>query len=520
MIRAGITSKEVADIHENIKHTLEKQLYQAGLERTDSAGLLPPASDKSVYFTGATITVYKDQVEKAAHSGEIDNIFSHQPCLRLQSLKNIFDKIPPEFYGYFNMVGGILSPAAEPAVIRALSSAFGDISEGRMLMKVSKEETPFYDIFSEGFDLEFDSHRPKYYRWVFGTDTFYGRGTTISLISKSDHVTDVGNFVRIYNSQGQHFASEIGFGVEIAASSVLDSEIKWDGYLYHHLAKENGLTSPRLIGALITTAAMVQAGVEADHSNRGRLLKKSSKNVAHLLNLECMVVEDLMPSIQSFASYLSISNDNARYITDLISQKYKEVRADLQVFAKSILNEQQKDRRIISDTFLSAANEDSSIPSILIDKILQDERLVEHYAGKFPTWLTPTQARIIPISDRHIEYCAEILNRFAVQKDSHPQIDLRVDVDNSSNRMQKKVREAQIEKIPYILVAGDREMETKTVSVRLSTGAVLGSIPVDDVIRHIVNETENHRDFVFGTNTPCDQVIQQPDKSVMHCSHS
>src|SRR5690606_17014098 len=112
MTREDTSSREVADIHENIKLTLEKNLYQAGMERTDSAGLISSASDKSVYFTGATMTVYKDLVDAAAHSGIIDNLFSHQPCLRLQSLKSIFDIAPPEFYGYFNMVGGILSPAA------------------------------------------------------------------------------------------------------------------------------------------------------------------------------------------------------------------------------------------------------------------------------------------------------------------------------------------------------------------------------------------------------------------------
>ncbi len=508
MFREDISSKEVADIHENIKRTLENKLSQAGMTLTNSAGLLAPANDKSVYFTGATITVYKDLVEEAAHSGIVDNLFSHQPCLRLQSLKSIFDKTPPEFYGYFNMVGGILSPAAEPAVIKALATSFNDISEGRMLMKVSKEETPFHEIFSDGFNLEFDSHRPKYYRWVFGTDTFYGRGTTISLISKSDHVTDVGNFVRIYNSKGQHFASEIGFGVEIIASSVLDSDVKWNGYLYHHLAKENGLQSPRLIGALATAVAMVQAGVEADHSNRGRLLKKSCKNIAHLLNFEDNIVEDLIPSIRSFSSYLGISSDKTDYVTDLISQKYKEARADLQVFAKSILN--ADDRKAISDTFLSATNEDSNIPGILLDKILQDERLIERFAGKFPTWLSPTQARIIPISDKHAGYCSDILEKFTAQKDN-----LRIDIDNSSNRMQKKVRDAQAEKVPYILVAGDREMESGTVSVRFRSGEVLNAVPIDRVMKHIANEIKSRRDFVFGTNTPHENKTQKPNEIAM-----
>lgn len=512
MIKADISSQDVANIHENIRSTLGQQLQQAGLKLTDSAGLLPPASDKSVYFTGATITVYKDQVEQSAQSGEVDNLFSYQPCLRLQSLKSIFDESAPEFYGYFNMVGGILSPAAEPAVIMALSSAFGELSDGRMLMKVSKQETPFYEIFSEGFQLEFDSHRPKYYRWVFGTDTFYGRGTTISLISKSDHVTDVGNFVRIYNSEGKHFASEIGFGVEIIASSVLDTDVKWNGYLYHHLAKENGLTSPRLIGALATAIAMAQAGVEGDHSNRGRLLKKNCKNIAFLMHMEGKVANDLTSSIDAFSSYLGLPGKQTSHIKDLISQKYQESHFDLKEFSKSILDKKKDDRQEIYRTFLSAANDESSIPRLLMDHLLQNEQLIEHYAGKTPTWLAPVQARIIPVSDKHAEYCAEILDKFSMSNNDQPQVNLRFDIDNSSNRMQKKVREAQLEKVPYILVAGDREMEKKTVSVKLISGEVISNVSIDDVIEHITKEAMFQRDYKFTKDTPYDHAVQNTDR--------
>ena len=141
--------------------------------------------------------------------------------------------------------------------------------------------------------------------------------------------------------------------------------------------------------------------------------------------------------------------------------------------------------------------------------------LVEHYEGKFPTWLAPIQARIIPISDRHAEYCASVSEKLLEPRVNNAYGSLRVEVDDTAKRMQKKVREAQIEKIPYILVAGDNEQENGTVSVRLRSGEVLGSLPVDDVVKHIVNETEARCDFKFGTNIPRNQEIRQSTNFTM-----
>jgi len=94
--------------------------------------------------------------------------------------------------------------------------------------------------------------------------------------------------------------------------------------------------------------------------------------------------------------------------------------------------------------------------------------LIEHYAGAFPVWLAPVQAVIIPIADRHVEYasklCAEMRSR-----------DIRVQLDDRSERMNMKIREAQLNKIPYMLVLGDKEVEKGTVSVRLRNGEGLGS---------------------------------------------
>ncbi|HEY95708.1 MAG TPA: threonine--tRNA ligase [Dehalococcoidia bacterium] len=89
--------------------------------------------------------------------------------------------------------------------------------------------------------------------------------------------------------------------------------------------------------------------------------------------------------------------------------------------------------------------------------------LIEYYAGAFPVWLSPVQVKIIPVADRHNDYCREIEKELRIQ-------DIRVEVDDRSERMNQKIRQAQLEKIPYMLIIGDKEVESATVSVRLRTG--------------------------------------------------
>ena len=94
--------------------------------------------------------------------------------------------------------------------------------------------------------------------------------------------------------------------------------------------------------------------------------------------------------------------------------------------------------------------------------------LIEHYAGAFPVWLSPVQAVLIPIADRHVEYASKLYAEMRSQ-------DIRVQLDDRSERMNMKIREAQLNKIPYMLVMGDKEVESGTVSVRLRNGEDLGS---------------------------------------------
>tara|TARA_B100001559_G_scaffold147158_1_gene123343 strand:+ start:13919 stop:15694 length:1776 start_codon:yes stop_codon:yes gene_type:complete len=99
--------------------------------------------------------------------------------------------------------------------------------------------------------------------------------------------------------------------------------------------------------------------------------------------------------------------------------------------------------------------------------------LIEHYSGAFPVWLAPVQAMIIPISDRHLEYADSIQSALS----SHG---IRIEVDSRRDRMNAKIRDAQMQKIPYMVVVGDSEAESQSVSVRLRDGTNLGAIPIPE----------------------------------------
>ncbi len=102
--------------------------------------------------------------------------------------------------------------------------------------------------------------------------------------------------------------------------------------------------------------------------------------------------------------------------------------------------------------------------------------LIEHYAGAFPLWLAPVQAVIIPISDeRHGAYAAEVGRQLTAAG-------LRVEVDLSRDRMQAKIRQAQLQKIPYMLIIGDREQSAGAVAVRTRSGEDLGALPISAFI--------------------------------------
>jgi len=107
--------------------------------------------------------------------------------------------------------------------------------------------------------------------------------------------------------------------------------------------------------------------------------------------------------------------------------------------------------------------------------------LVEHFAGAFPTWLAPVQAAIIPIADRHIDYGNEVRTRLKSQG-------VRAQVDTSDNTMRAKIRNQQLHKVPYMLVVGDSEAESQTISVRRRDGEEKRGVRIDDFVESIVKE--------------------------------
>jgi threonyl-tRNA synthetase len=112
--------------------------------------------------------------------------------------------------------------------------------------------------------------------------------------------------------------------------------------------------------------------------------------------------------------------------------------------------------------------------------------LIEHTGGAFPVWLAPVQAVLIPIADRHADYCQQIADRWRAEG-------VRVEVDARGERMQSKIRDAQLKKVPFMLVVGDRDIEAGAVSVRSRAGEDLGARPVDDFLQRLQVEIAESR---------------------------
>jgi threonyl-tRNA synthetase len=109
--------------------------------------------------------------------------------------------------------------------------------------------------------------------------------------------------------------------------------------------------------------------------------------------------------------------------------------------------------------------------------------LLEHFGGALPAWLAPVQVALIPIADKHIAYAQKVSRRLQAAG-------LRSEVDSRSERMNAKVRDAQMQKIPYMLVVGDKEEAEQEVSVRLRTNENLGNVTPDLFIERVLDVVE------------------------------
>ena len=111
--------------------------------------------------------------------------------------------------------------------------------------------------------------------------------------------------------------------------------------------------------------------------------------------------------------------------------------------------------------------------------------ITEHFAGAFPTWLAPVQVKLLPISDAQVEYSKKVKTEFEKQG-------LRVELDDRNEKIGYKIREAQLEKVPYMLVIGDKEVEGNKVAVRSRKEGDMGAISVEEFISNIKHEIENY----------------------------
>lgn len=109
--------------------------------------------------------------------------------------------------------------------------------------------------------------------------------------------------------------------------------------------------------------------------------------------------------------------------------------------------------------------------------------LIEHYAGAFPTWLAPVQVKILPITDRHLDYCRQLAEEYKEHG-------IRVEVDERNEKVGYKIREAQLNKLPYMLIVGDKEVEEGTVSVRARSQGDIGAMAADRFLELIKEEIE------------------------------
>ena len=110
--------------------------------------------------------------------------------------------------------------------------------------------------------------------------------------------------------------------------------------------------------------------------------------------------------------------------------------------------------------------------------------LVEHYAGAFPPWLAPVQVQAIPIAERHADHLTDVARRMRAAN-------LRVEIDYSDDRMQKKIRNAQLQKVPFMLIAGDDDVEAGAVSFRYRDGRQDNGVPVEEAIARVVAAVES-----------------------------
>ena len=110
--------------------------------------------------------------------------------------------------------------------------------------------------------------------------------------------------------------------------------------------------------------------------------------------------------------------------------------------------------------------------------------ITEHFAAAFPTWLSPVQVKVIPVSDKSADYASGIAEKLDEQK-------IRVEVDNSNERIGYKIRQAQLEKVPYMMILGEAEANSNKVSIRKRNGEELKDLSYEEALSMIKTDIDN-----------------------------
>ncbi|MEA1974015.1 MAG: threonine--tRNA ligase, partial [Bacillota bacterium] len=110
--------------------------------------------------------------------------------------------------------------------------------------------------------------------------------------------------------------------------------------------------------------------------------------------------------------------------------------------------------------------------------------LIEHFAGRFPTWLAPVQVKFIPVADRHVDFCEKIKEKFENSN-------LKVEIDSRSEQVGYKIREAQLQQVPYMIIVGDEELNSDKLSIRSRDEGELGKLSIEEFIEMISKEIKN-----------------------------
>jgi threonyl-tRNA synthetase len=112
--------------------------------------------------------------------------------------------------------------------------------------------------------------------------------------------------------------------------------------------------------------------------------------------------------------------------------------------------------------------------------------LIEHYAGAFPVWLSPVQISILPIAERHAEYCRDLMSTLLKE-------DIRVEIDEDNEKIGYKIRRASVSKTPYMCIIGDKEISSNTVNIRKRNGENTGEMTIEGLISFLKEQITNRR---------------------------